>query len=656
MSDPTTIDESDETPIDESAIPSRAPFPVDFALVDDNDQPHLRIDDGHISHAMVLRITNRSGRDMAFAPSRPDADFCHLMVTFRPGILSRRTREILTGGSAAQRALGPDAALWKILGLTTNEDGTETLRFEHIGENRVLAAGGQVYFRLLDITAAGASARPTRVELALGAVTWRGEAEPVPGTARHVHLYLLHGGRSALPLHIGFLGSSTIPVSTRPGTPLAEKQEFPAQLRVILRNLADRALGAGQKVPARLALAFDDDKHLPWALHYGETRNIQVPRPEVSAKIDDRSVDVHHVARDQGSSALRWEIVLPQEGLAPDADLIVTLDNVLSFEEGATNLYIESFDVAGYANSRTILSAERSRVSKPVLDALVAGIAARVRRTVMDEFGIPMERHVFQGLFEKHGEGPYDPRAEQKWRTLVGSGPKTEPVVAVSTKFILTHARGAVGQIAPTHSFFVGGVNSAQDEKDGSGNDYKPFVDIGEVDGNVVLLSHSGAVLVARPARDARWHYGGSAAALGTGWIADKSGDFSYPMEVRLSGGGLSHGFISGEEHDRKIVALGGTREMPLFVDAAGNVWWRSSGPHEYPEVWSLATTMKALDVNEHGVLIEKPAKEGENGRIWRYADGWHRLPGAGVRIGGTWRNPMTVNAAGELFVLQDPE
>ena len=48
----------------DSAI-SRKPYPVDFSLTDEHEQAHLLVDDGLPPPPLVLRISNRAGRDMA---------------------------------------------------------------------------------------------------------------------------------------------------------------------------------------------------------------------------------------------------------------------------------------------------------------------------------------------------------------------------------------------------------------------------------------------------------------------------------------------------------------------------------------------------------------------------------------------------------------
>ena len=77
----------------DSAI-SRKPYPVDFSLTDEHEQAHLLVDDGLPPPPLVLRISNRAGRDMALladADGRrglPTADFHHFRLDFRPDDLA----------------------------------------------------------------------------------------------------------------------------------------------------------------------------------------------------------------------------------------------------------------------------------------------------------------------------------------------------------------------------------------------------------------------------------------------------------------------------------------------------------------------------------------------------------------------------------------
>ena len=97
--------------------PGRTPSPIDFALVDESGHAFLLIDDGDEpgAHRLILRITNRSDRNLTWLPppdgaGTPSMQFHHLRVSFPPGLLSKNAREMLKD---QQQLLGADAEHWQ---------------------------------------------------------------------------------------------------------------------------------------------------------------------------------------------------------------------------------------------------------------------------------------------------------------------------------------------------------------------------------------------------------------------------------------------------------------------------------------------------------------------------------------------------------------
>ena len=658
---------------------SRKSFPVDFSLVDENDQPHLRIDDGQEPHLLVMRVTNRSGRDMELMAdaqgkrTTASAAFHHFRLTFRPGVLSARTREALANPRAAQGLLGADAALWHLAPAGEEKDGSVSLALVFTGDDPVLLAGKTLSTRMQGIAAGGASARPTRVELHLGQVRHVGEDTPIPGAGRHCHVYLLHGGRRDLPLQIGFRGSGVI-----------RADEKPDKLVVELTNRSpDTAFGAGKGgAPAHFMLWFDW-KTGYWSLFDGIERKI--PTITAAARPSGALLPVEHLGRQQEDNPLRWRLNLPADGIPPGNHAIsIHIDGIVAGSEGPTNLYLDSYNIPGYANSRTILVITRSLVTPDILKekldavesrmAVIAdrlnGLDSTIKMSVVDQFEIPPARAPTVGAWAPNA-GPFPADSRQTtWEQLL------DTAMDVSRGYVL--GDGAAGTVYPlvegrlgpalpepparldqlARDSFLREWNLKHPRGPGGGGLLPPdppptratYVEIGEFRGLPMILNTNGELYCHHPhePNNHGWHLvSGDVRHVGDGWIAmaaDGGSVLSTParLDVRYPDGLQFYVGSSPAKLPAPIVNVGGTAGDPLFVDAEGNVWGKKRYTDEW--TWEIRLKQAAEDINAFGVLIRK-AKQGIGaGTICRYdADGWKTLSGSGMRVGGTWHNPVVI-------------
>ncbi|MCB1908295.1 MAG: hypothetical protein KDH15_13080 [Rhodocyclaceae bacterium] len=645
----------------DSAI-SRKPYPVDFSLTDEHEQAHLLVDDGLPPPPLVLRISNRAGRDMALladADGRrglPTADFHHFRLDFRPGTLSARTIAALRDASTAQALLGADAARWQVAVADGDEDDAVGVLFVFSAEPPVLAADLPLTVSLRGFSAAGGAARPTRVAFRFGRVAYAGETEPIAGSVRHAHLYVLHGGRAGLPLTIGFDGRAVVRADGKPDA-VAVKLYNPS---------TTETFGAVAGGPAPSFMLSFDGGDRPGSLGQGDAGPGVVPT--LSAVGPAGALVVEHLGHGQQDQRLRWRLALPEAGIPPGGAVTVSIRGIVAHAEGVMNLYLDSFDVPGHANSRTLLPLTRSLLTPDIfaerleaMEARLADLATATHKATtmlvgavaeLGGSGAP-ERHLITSSPDTATRMP-PPDDSQSWEDLGLDG-----AVDVSRHYILL----GDGSVRPIINGMLGDP-LPQATLPGKA------VEVGEYRGYPLVLDRTGQVFCYFPQRRTGngWIEATRGMAhVGESWMAqpgprrDAAGRPIGDMTrfFRLSpepGSGSGTEGIAGQCH---IIAVGGTDQDPLFVDGDGQLWHRH--PARELKRWERVGAPGAIDVNADGVLLTRPqASSGSAAppsRLYRCQGGsWQEivppLPGdAGQRVGGTLLNPIVI-AGGRVFRL----
>jgi hypothetical protein len=334
---------------------ARAIDPVAVELYDDDNAPALYIDDGSPTPALHIALHNQSGRAIEF-----DADASHhVELLFRPGVLSQRALSTLASENAAKIVLSGAAQTWG-LSLASVEAGMPvSLKLRYRGDDRRFDSDARKILSLHGLSAAGAQgARPTQVQVTVQGV--RFDADPPFATTRHRHLNLLHWGRAGLPLHAGFFGSAVLVNDGGPNVPLV--------LRVVNTSLNETLrVAPDAKDQAVFDLYFDmGDEDRWWTL--------EPQKPEIAVSWDGSHFeDVKEATAYQGE-ALRWEIKLPADGLAPGKHVDIRIDGLSSRRQGSTNVYLDVHNLLGYRPSKLACAINRAPLTEQGLKVLKDGV------------------------------------------------------------------------------------------------------------------------------------------------------------------------------------------------------------------------------------------------------------------------------------------
>jgi hypothetical protein len=652
----------------------RGAFPIHFSLLDEHDQASLAIDQGLGSPCpLTLHITNRSGHEMEWEDAKerpPSREFHHLRIAFRPGILSKTTLDKLKAPETAQQVLAPKKPPeWRIALDEPQEDESPVLLLVYTPQDKShlkLKNDASVKVRFHGIVAGHSAPHGlTRVEFWLDNVKFAGVGEiDSHATWRHRHLSVQASASHELPLRIGFKGHAMVRADGQPDT-----------LTVVVQNPVtpqDAAEGGtpdirvvGRAVhghPAQLVLSFDLEG--PWQLP-SLTQN---QTPEVEVAYPGGNKDKISAGRGQGHHDHTWAISLPERGIAPGESLQIEIKDIVAWDEGTINLYLDGSDIPGF-RTRVILpiTATNAIQALNVQAALLRQRATqlRYRHQIHAELTEPLDlialpEFINEALLQsesnpnKSHDGWASPNFEimtpfwQGWYLV--ADPYPEPAADISRRFALFRN----GRVCPV---LGGGLQDALPLPPSS---LAPFTEIGEIRGAPIILNQNRAACL-WSSREKRWRVLRQEPVLhvGDGWAAME--DPSYLVLLTWPKGGPSivepeGSIILNAEYDhdtrKPIQAVGGTEDIPLFVDAEGNVW-RLEG--RSPMKWKQAPVGQPVaDINSQGVVIRKG-----DSAVLRYSTtggvpDWRSLEGGGVRIGGTWRNPIVTRNDGKLWRLED--
>jgi hypothetical protein len=262
--------------------------PILLSLLDSNNAAALYITDHPTDEALTLEVANVVGRPVQLLPlfDAVGPSNCHFELRFRPGTLAKSA---ITAGAHPLTLAGSDD--WAMSAPTLQADGSIAFYLGHRTPEAKpvsIAADARLRLELANARADPAGgARNARVELRYGRIALGDDPTPLHGS-RISHVSILsHIGRHHLPLHVGFIGPSTVLPTTA-----GEESEKPIlnEIRLRLTNTSPDlpilwAPGNPAHGPASyLELAFDyqaEGKEKEWALcSLDESGNIEVEATE----------------------------------------------------------------------------------------------------------------------------------------------------------------------------------------------------------------------------------------------------------------------------------------------------------------------------------------------------------------------------------------
>ena len=333
-----------------AAATFRKSYPIDFSLLDHDDQPVMYISADKDDWDLYLTVTNTSSQDINLTDKQGDASSAnhHFALQFTPGTLSKRTLDLLSKGPTVIQS---DWQLGKVTPPAPNADVSLYLRYT--GVKKVLAKQESYTIKLSGISAApGSGARGTQVELMPNQMQFAGEATALRnGRTQYIHV-TNHSGRKNIPLHVAFVHGNRILNSSLPQTfALRITNVFKDQDATKSGDIPFR--GSGERL-TKLVLSYDAGD-TDWSLAKTDAaQNARVTAGKAVGK-----------ATGQLSPTPEWEITFESyqpEGfsLASGKSLDIEIAGlVVSPLPGPANLYVRYYNVPGYWDGQFVCPIEK---------------------------------------------------------------------------------------------------------------------------------------------------------------------------------------------------------------------------------------------------------------------------------------------------------
>ena len=205
---------NDATATATKLVEFRKSHPIDFSLLDKDDQAVMYISEDQNDWELNLTIGNTSAQAITLkdSPVQPSTlPNHHFALRFRAGTLSQQTLALLTTNFA--KFVQPKD--WQIAQLPKKPEGITpvTLYLRYTGTTKDLAQGTPYSLKLTGFTAApGSGSRGTQAELIPNPaqVVFKADNSGITGSRTQYLHVTNHSGRKNIPLHVGFVGPDQI--------------------------------------------------------------------------------------------------------------------------------------------------------------------------------------------------------------------------------------------------------------------------------------------------------------------------------------------------------------------------------------------------------------------------------------------------------------
>ncbi|WP_328477696.1 LamG domain-containing protein [Streptomyces sp. NBC_00377] len=313
--------------------------PLDFALLDVDQQPVLFIDDNPAGQPMILRLTNTSRQDIELRTlaGPVSATEHHVALRLRPGTITAPPEPAVA------------ASEWTLLRAPDPATGGTVL---YLGAPKAMVIGRGTSF---DVALKGLAAdggrgtRGTRVELTHQRMRYAGEQSELTGQRTAFLDIVNRRGRRDIPLAIGFVGGNRVlSDGVTPNT---------LSFRIANRSRDTSLSLAGASFTLSYDLQEAGETH-EWALtSAGTAAGTTLDGLKASGVGSDWTI-----ASERLGQRVEWTLT-PQSATAfgPDGTLVVKLSQVIAVPSlGLAPIVVGYRNVPGYQDGSVTLFAEKS--------------------------------------------------------------------------------------------------------------------------------------------------------------------------------------------------------------------------------------------------------------------------------------------------------
>lgn len=335
-------------------IEFRKSHPIDFSLVDKDDQAVMYISEDKGEGELNLTIANTSSQSITLKDSpikQTTLPNHHFALRFRAGTLSQETLTLLTTNFA--KFVQPQN--WQIAQLTQKPVGNTpvTLYLRYTGATKELSQPSPYSLKLTGFTAAaGSGARGTQVELIPNPaqVVFTADNNSVTGSRTQYLHVTNHTGRKVIPLHVGLVGGDQVMTGA--------EESLKLRITNILRVKKDsnesakiKFNGTGNK-PSELVLSYDrGDSEWELGKSIVKVTAVNSKQGVTIAAVPDKNLP-------------EWVITFNKDvSLDYGESIDIDIEKVLvSSKAGHANLYLHYNNIPGYWDGQFVCTVEKGSI------------------------------------------------------------------------------------------------------------------------------------------------------------------------------------------------------------------------------------------------------------------------------------------------------
>lgn len=351
---------------EKNLVEFRKSHPIDFKLLDQDDQAVLYISEDKDDWKLHLTIANTSSQAITMTDGQGDevsSTNHHFALRFRPGTLSKRTLDLLGSDDYARVSRTADWEIARIGRPASNETESNkpvTLFLLYQGANKTLAVGETRTIEFSGISAApGSGSRGTQVELIPHQLHFASDNTSITASRTQYMHVTNHSGRKNIPLHVAVVDgnrllngdqAATIKLRmtnvSKPKDATKDETEDETKSSAIVFRGPNSPTGEPQ---SKLVLSYENGNE-EWQL--GTVKDVAVPP------------NAHQNPGKQGELP-EWVITFPGDDVRLEygQHIEITLTGVtVSPKAGQANVYLHYENIPGYWDGQFVCSVEKGPI------------------------------------------------------------------------------------------------------------------------------------------------------------------------------------------------------------------------------------------------------------------------------------------------------
>lgn len=352
---------------EKNLVEFRKSHPIDFKLLDQDEQAVLYISEDKDDWKLHLTIANTSSQAITMVDGQGGVSsdkHHHFALLFRPGTLSKRTLDLLGSDDYARVLRTADWEIAQIGQPATNETESNklvTLFLLYQGANKTLAVGETRTIEFSGISAApGSGSRGTQVELIPHQLQFASDNTPITASRTQYMHVTNHSGRKNIPLHVAVvdgnrvLNGATDATITLRMTNVCRNKDGGTSSHISFRGPNSKT-GEPQ---TKLVVSYDKGSE-EWDLGDADAK---VTATWKDKEGQDKTVDGTSIGKLSEQPA--WEIIFPDDiDLVLNASINVTITGLkVASNAGHANVYLHYENIPGYWDGQFVCSVEKGPI------------------------------------------------------------------------------------------------------------------------------------------------------------------------------------------------------------------------------------------------------------------------------------------------------